>query len=86
VITVDDHRGSGGRRGYRRVPGVLPRRVVVEVVAGVHHVDGELNSGGWWLRWLVDRFGRAREFKLACGMDVRGHEVATDGIWEVEMG
>ena len=34
--------------GYLRVQDVLPRRWVVDLAVGEHHVDGDLISGGRW--------------------------------------
>ena len=47
VAGVDPRRGRG-IGGYLRVHGVLPRRWVVDLAVGEHHVDGGLNSGGRW--------------------------------------
>ena len=38
--------------GYQQVQGVLPRRWVVDLAVGEHHVDGDTFSGGRWFgRW-----------------------------------
>ena len=46
--------------GYLRVQGVLPRRWVVDLTVGEHHVDGDTISGGRWLgRWWRTPVGAA---------------------------
>ena len=46
--------------GYQEVQGVLPRRWVVDLVVGEHHVDGETFSGGRWFgRWWSTPVGAA---------------------------
>ena len=59
--------------GYLQVQGVLPRRWVVDLSVGEHHVDGDPISGGRW-------FGRgwsspvgAANFKLARGSEMWMH-------------
>lgn len=47
VVGVDPRRGRV-IGGYLRVQGVLPRRWVVDLAVGEHHVDGDLISGGRW--------------------------------------
>ena len=34
--------------GYQEVQVDLPRRWVVDLAVGEHHVDGDTFSGGWW--------------------------------------
>src|SRR3954465_3880337 len=46
AIAGGDARRGRGIRGYLRAQGVVPRRVVVVVVAGVHRVDVDTCSGG----------------------------------------
>ena len=52
VAGVEPRRGRE-IRGYQEFQGVLPRRWVVDLVVGEHHVDGDTFSGGrrlgrWW--------------------------------------
>ena len=47
VAGVDPRRGRV-IGGYLWVQGVLPRRWVVDLAVGEHHVDGDLISGGRW--------------------------------------
>ena len=48
VVADGDPRRGRGIGGYLRVQGAIPRRLVVVVVAGEYHVDGEPCSGGRW--------------------------------------
>ena len=46
--------------GYQEVQCVLPRRWVVDLADGEHHVDGDTFSGGRWLgRWWRTPVGAA---------------------------
>ena len=67
--------------GYLRAQCVLPRRWVVVVVAGEHHVDGGPCSGGRRLGWSWISSGRAAEVKLKLGLAHWVLEVATDEVW-----
>ena len=65
--------GGDPRRGreigeYLRAQGTLPRQLVVVVVAGEYHVDGELCSGGRRLGWSRDSSERAVKIKLKRGL------------------
>ena len=53
---------------YLHAQGAIPRRMVVVVVAGEYHVDGELCSGGRRLGWSRDSPERAAEVKLKRGL------------------
>ena len=72
VAGVDPRRGRVIGE-YLRVQGVLPRRWVVDLTVGEHHVDGDPISGGRW-------FGRgwnppvvAVNFKLVRGSEMWMH-------------
>ena len=68
VVAGGDPRRGRGIGGYLRVQGTLPRRLVVVVVAGEYHVDGELCSGGRRLGWSRDSSERAADIKLRRGL------------------
>ena len=70
---------------YLRDQRVLPRRWVVVVVVGEHHIDGSPCSGGRRLGWSWISSGRAVEVKLKSGLDHRVHEKTTDEFWEAGM-
>ena len=55
-------------RGYLHAQGILPHRLVVVLVAGEYHVDGELCFGGRRLGWSRDSSERATEIKLKRGL------------------
>ena len=67
VAGGDPRRGRGIGR-YLRVQGTFPRRLVVVVVAGEYHVDGEPGSGERRLGWSRDSSERAAEIKLRRGL------------------
>ena len=48
VVAGGDPRRGRGIGWYLCAQCILPRRWVVVVVAGEHHVDGSPCSGGWW--------------------------------------
>ena len=68
VVAGGDPRRGRGIGGYLRAQGAIPRRLVVVVVAGEHHVDGELCSGGRRLGWSRGSSERAAEVKLERGL------------------
>ena len=68
VVAGGDPRRGRGIGGYLRVQGAIPRRLVVVVVAGEYHVDGELCSGGRRLGWSRGSSERAAEVKLKRGL------------------
>ena len=69
VVAGGDPRRGRGIGGYLRAQGAIPRRmVVVVVVAGEYHDDGELCSGGRWHGWSRDSSERAAEIKLRRGL------------------
>ena len=68
VVAGGDPQRGRGIGGYIRVQGAIPRRLVVVVVAGEYHVDGELCSGGRRLGWSRDSSERAAEIKLRRGL------------------
>ena len=80
VAGGDPWRGRG-IGGYLRAQGAIPRRLVVVVVAGEYHVDGEPGSGGWRLGWLRTSSERAVKIKLEWGLDSWVLEEATDEVW-----
>ena len=52
VVAGVEPRRDRGIEGYQEVQCVLPRRWVVDLTDGEHHVDGDTFSGGRWLgRW-----------------------------------
>ena len=67
---------------YLRARCVLPRRWVVVVVVGEHHVDSGPCSGGWRLGWSWISSGRAAEVKLKPGL---GHWVPEETTDEVRL-
>ena len=71
--------------GYLRAQCVLPRRWVVVVVVGEHHVDGGPCSGGRRLGWSWISSGRAAEVKLKPGLDHWVLEETTDEVWVAGM-
>ena len=65
---VEPRRGRG-IGGYQQVQGVLPRRWVVDLAVGEHHVDGDTISGGRWFgRWWNTPVGAANS-KLMRGSE-----------------
>ena len=68
VVTDGDPRRGRGIGGYLRAQGAIPRWLVVVVVAGEYHVDGELCSGGRRLGWSRGSSERAAEVKLERGL------------------
>ena len=68
VVAGGDPRRGREIGGYLRVQGTLPRRLVVVVVVGEHHVDGELCSGGRRFGWLRTSSERAAVIKLRRGL------------------
>ena len=67
--------GGDPRRGreieeYLRVQGAIPRRLVVVVVAGEYHVDGEPCSGRRRFGWSRALSERAAEVELVRGLDL----------------
>ena len=68
VVAGGDPRRGRGIGGYLHAKGAIPRRLVVVVVAGEYHVDGELCSGGRRLGWSRGSSERAAEVKLKRGL------------------
>ena len=68
VVAGGDPRRGRGIGGYLRAQGAIPRWLVVVVVAGEYHVDGELCSGGRRLGWSRDSSERVAEIKLRRGL------------------
>ena len=67
--------------GYQEVQCVLPRRWVVDLTDGEHHVDGDTFSGGRWFgRWWSTPVGAANS-KLK-----RGSASETSSQAEAERG
>ena len=67
MVAGGDPRRGRGIGGYLHAQGAIPRWLVVVVVAGEYHVDGELCSGGRRLGWSRDSSERAAEIKLRRG-------------------
>ena len=65
---------------YLRAQGILPRRRVVVVVVGEHHVNGGSCSDGQRFGWSWISSGRAAEVKLEPGLDHWVPEEATDEV------
>ena len=80
VAGGDPRRGRGIGR-YQSDQRVLPRRGVVVLVAGEHHVDGGPCSGGRQLGWSWISSGRAAKVKSKLGLAHWVLEVATDEVW-----
>ena len=68
LVAGGDPRRGRGIGGYLRDQGTFPHRLVVVVVAGEYHVDGELCSGGRRLGWSRDSSERAVKIKLKRGL------------------
>ena len=68
VVAGGDPRRGRRIGGYLRAQGAIPRRLVVVVVAGEYHVDGELCSGRRRLGWSRDSSEKAAEIKLRRGL------------------
>ena len=56
--------------GYLQVQGVLPRRWVVDLAVGEHHVDGDTISGGRWFGRCWNAPVGAASFKLMRGSEM----------------
>ena len=84
MVAGGDPRRGRGIGGYLRVQGTFPRRLVVVVVAGEYHVDGELCSGGRRLGWSRDSSERAVKDKLMLALAYWVLEGVTDGVWAPE--
>ena len=80
MVAGGDPRRGRGIGGYLRVQGALPRRLVVVVVAGEYHVDGELCSGGRRLGWSRGSSERAAKVKLKRGSCSWQLERVTNGV------
>ena len=68
VVAGGDPRRGRGIGGYLRAQGAIPRRLVVVVSVGEHHVDGELCSSGRRFGWLRTSSERAAVIKLRRGL------------------
>ena len=84
MVAGGDPRRGRGIGGYLRVQGTFPRRLVVVVVAGEYHVDGELCSGGRRLGWSRDSSERAAKDKLMLALAYWVLEGVTEGVWAPE--
>ena len=80
VVAGGDPRRGRGIGGYLRAQGTIPRRLVVVVVAGEYHVDGELCSGGRRLGWSRGSSERAAKVKLKRGLCSWQLERVTNGV------
>ena len=85
MVAGGDPRRGRGIGGYLHAQGAIPRRLVVVVVAGEYHVDGELCSGGRRLGWSRNSSERDAEIKLTRGLGFWWLERVTDGVWAPEM-
>ena len=68
VVAGGDPRRGRGIGGYLRAQGAIPRRLVVVVVAGEYHVDGEPCSGGRRFGWSRASSDGAAKAKLRRGL------------------
>ena len=68
MVAGGDPRRGREIGGYLRVQGAIPRRLVVVVVAGEYHVDGEPGSGGRRFGWSRASSERAAKAKLMLGL------------------
>ena len=85
MVAGGDPRRGRKIGGYLRVQGALPRRLVVVVAVGEHHVDGELCSGGRRFGRLRTSSERAAVIKLRRVLGSWYLEGVTDGVWAPEM-
>ena len=69
MVAGGDPRRGKGIGGYQRAHRVLPQRWVVVLVAGEHHVDGGLNSGGRCFRRGWSSLERTAKAKLMRGLE-----------------
>ena len=81
MVAGGDPRRGREIGGYLRVQGAIPRRLVVVVVAGEYHVDGESCSGGRRFGWSRASSERAAKAKLTLGLAHWVLEEAIDEIW-----
>ena len=72
MVADGDPRRGRGIGGYLRAQGAIPRRLVVVVVAGEYHVDGELCSGGRRLGWSRGSSERAERVEVVAEADRGG--------------
>ena len=84
VVAGGDPRRGKGIGGYQRAHRVLPQRWVVVLVAGEHHVDGGLNSGGRWFGRGCSSSERAAKDKLMLALAYWVLEGVTNGVWVPE--
>ena len=84
MVAGGDPRRGRGIGGYLRDQGTFPHRLVVVVVAGEYHVDGELCSGGRRLGWSRDSSERAAKDKLMLALAYWVLEGVTNGVWAPE--
>ena len=80
MVTGGDPRRGRGIGGYLRDQGTFPRRLVVVVVAGEYHVDGEPCSGRQRFGWSRASSERAAKAKLTLGLAHWVLEEAIDKI------
>ena len=81
VVAGGDPRRGRGIGGYLHDQGTFPCRLVVVVVVGEYHVDGELCFGGRRLGWSRDSSERAVKIKLEWGLALWFLEEATNEVW-----
>ena len=80
MVTGSDPRRGRGIGGYLRAQGAIPRRLVVVVVAGEYHIDGESCSDGRRFGWSRASSERAAKAKLTLGL---AHWVREEAIDEI---
>ena len=68
MVAGGDPRRGRGIGGYLRVQGIIPRRLVVVVVAGELYVDGGPCSGGRWFGQSWTSSEIAARVKLEWGL------------------
>ena len=84
MVAGADPRRVREREWYVQLPGVLPRRWVVELSVGEPHVDGDPVSGGRWLGWSWASSARVCGAKLEWGLDSGRCQGATLESWAAE--
>ena len=84
MVAGGDPRRGKGIAGYQHAHNVLPQWWVVVLVAGEHHVDGGLNSGGRWFGCAWSSSERAAKDKLMLALAYWVLEGVTSRVWAPE--